>query len=64
MKKWQKYNEGRYSSSSSSISKQEEEEMVVISNRRETHEQSDVKKKIENQFGAFKRLKVKGLIKP
>lgn len=41
--------------------------MLVISNRKETQQQSDVKmqkKRIENQFGGFKRLKVKGLIKP
>ncbi|CAH2046139.1 unnamed protein product [Thlaspi arvense] len=65
LKKSQNYHEGRYSSSSS-ISKQEDEEMLVISNRRETQQQSDVKKmmKNENHFGAFKRLKVKGLIKP
>ncbi|XP_023641201.1 lysine-specific demethylase JMJ706 [Capsella rubella] len=63
------HHEGRYSSSSS-ISRQEEEEEeegLVMSNRKET-QQSDVKmqkKKIENHhFGGFKRLKVKGLIKP
>ncbi|XP_019098042.1 PREDICTED: lysine-specific demethylase JMJ706-like isoform X2 [Camelina sativa] len=61
------HHEGRYSSSSS-ISRQEEEEeeeVLVISNRKET-QQSDVKmqKKMENHFGGFKRLKVKGLVKP
>uniref|UniRef100_A0A1J3JLF7 Lysine-specific demethylase n=1 Tax=Noccaea caerulescens TaxID=107243 RepID=A0A1J3JLF7_NOCCA len=65
----QNYHDGRYSFSSSFISKQEEEEEVlVVSNRRETHQhqqQCDVKKmKNENHFGGFKRLKVKGLIKP
>ena len=61
MKRSQKYHEGRYSSRSS-----KEEEVLVISKRKETHEQqqSDVKK-IENHFGGgFKRLKVKGLIRP
>ncbi|KFK31421.1 hypothetical protein AALP_AA6G109700 [Arabis alpina] len=65
LKKPQNYHEGRYNSSSSSmISKQEEEETVVITNRKETYQQSDVKRKIENQFGGFKRLKVKGLMMP
>ncbi|CAN8245793.1 unnamed protein product [Cochlearia groenlandica] len=63
LKKLQKYHEGRYSSSSS-ISKQEEEEEeeeeeeVLVT----TDEQSDVKK---NHFvGGYKRLRVKGLVKP
>ncbi|ESQ39840.1 hypothetical protein EUTSA_v10000785mg [Eutrema salsugineum] len=65
LKRSQNYHEGRYSSSSI-ISKQEEEEVLVVSNIKETQQQSDVKKmlKNENHFGGFKRLKVKGLIKP
>ncbi|CAH8311898.1 unnamed protein product [Eruca vesicaria subsp. sativa] len=65
LKKWHRYQEGRYSSSSS-IRRREEEKLLVISNRKVTHErqQSDVKMKNENHFGGYKRLKVKGLIRP
>ncbi|KAL0692894.1 hypothetical protein Bca4012_060074 [Brassica carinata] len=66
LKRPQNYHEGRCSASINSISKQEEEVALVISNRKETDEQqSDVMMmKDENHFGGFKRLKVKGLIKP
>ncbi|XP_018441586.2 lysine-specific demethylase JMJ13 isoform X1 [Raphanus sativus] len=66
LKRPQNYHEGRCSASINSISKQEEEVVLVISNRKETDEQqSDVMMmKDEHHFGGFKRLKVKGLIKP
>lgn len=66
MKRPQNYHEGRCSASINSIIKQEEEVALVISNRKETDEQqSDVMMmKDESHFGGFKRLKVKGLIKP
>ncbi|KAJ0240618.1 Uncharacterized protein HA466_0222190 [Hirschfeldia incana] len=66
LKKWHRYQEGRYSSSSS-ISRQKGEELLVTSSRKETHgqQQSDVRMKNENHFVCgFKRLKVKGLIRP
>ncbi|KAF2600951.1 hypothetical protein F2Q68_00010979, partial [Brassica cretica] len=66
LKRTQNYHEGRCSASINSIIKQEEEVALVISNRKETDEQqSDVMMmKDESHFGGFKRLKVKGLIKP
>lgn len=68
MKRPQNYHEGRCSASISSIIKQEEEEeALVISNRKESHEQQSgdvMMMKDKNHFGGFKRLKVKGLIKP
>ncbi|CAN6855942.1 unnamed protein product [Brassica oleracea] len=66
LKRTQNYHEGRCSASINSIIKQEEEVALVISNIKETDEQqSDVMMmKDESHFGGFKRLKVKGLIKP
>ncbi|WZZ73519.1 lysine-specific demethylase JMJ706 [Brassica napus] len=65
LKKWHKYHERRCSSSSS-ISRQGEE-LLGTSSRKKTHDQqqSYVRMKNENHFvGGFKRLKVKGLIRP
>ncbi|VVB08200.1 unnamed protein product [Arabis nemorensis] len=44
--------------------KSENRTVVLDTKDSDQYQQSDVKKKIENQFGGFKRLKVKGLIMP